>query len=405
MGRFLECMHEWSSTRDNRIRTSVLLLSLAALTMAVILAGCGSDDDVSTDPGTSAALEVVAISPADEAINVSCLTDIVVTFNRSVDPATVTASSFQVTGLTGDIVVDGAVVTYMPLAILTPDAGYTVAIATDITDTEGVALGQAFLSTFTAIASTGEPVADAGGDTDVYMRATVALDGTGSVELDDLELAYAWTQVGGPSVGDLAAVASPTFTAPAIPGALLFELVVSSPGGISAPDEVTVFVCRNPNEGFYVAADGNDTHNGSRATPFATIQRALDISLDGVWGVDVYVTEGTYAESLTLRYNDVGVYGGFSMDTWERDPEIHVTLIEGGATTIAGTGVKQVILDGFQATSADAVGFGASSTVLRLVDCDQIILSTLDLMAGDGFAGTVPDRPDQPAQSPDGGEG
>ncbi len=97
------------------------------------------------------------------------------------------------------------------------------------------------------------PVADAGPDQSVASSAAVTLDGSGSSDADNDSLTYKWTQTAGQQVtlsDDTAQ--KPTFTAPAGPATLTFELKVKditealhhhNPGNAeSFPDSVTITV-------------------------------------------------------------------------------------------------------------------------------------------------------------------
>jgi len=89
------------------------------------------------------------------------------------------------------------------------------------------------------------PIADAGPDQSVAPGDLVILDGSTSSDPDgNVPLAYTWTQTGGPSVTLSNATASqPTFTAPASPATLSFDLVVHDAlGAASAPDTVGIVV-------------------------------------------------------------------------------------------------------------------------------------------------------------------
>ena len=60
---------------------------------------------------------------------------------------------------------------------------------------------------------------------------------------------------------------------------------------------------------FVDGRDGDDTNAGTRALPLKTI--GAGIAAAKAAGKDVYVSEGTYDESLELE-TDVGVYGGYA---------------------------------------------------------------------------------------------
>ncbi|WP_017931628.1 autotransporter outer membrane beta-barrel domain-containing protein [Robiginitomaculum antarcticum] len=91
------------------------------------------------------------------------------------------------------------------------------------------------------------PVANAGVDQDsIIPGMTVTLDGSGSSDPDDDTLTYIWTQTSGTSVTlENVTTASPSFTAPAGGGDVIFELTVSDGIDTSAPDSVIISVQDN----------------------------------------------------------------------------------------------------------------------------------------------------------------
>ena len=93
-----------------------------------------------------------------------------------------------------------------------------------------------------------DPTAEAGGDQTKLVSTTVTLDGTGSSDPDPNQpLSYTWTQIGGTTV-TLSNVnaASPTFTAPVLPGDLQFQLTVDDGFGGTNSDTVTIHVNNHP---------------------------------------------------------------------------------------------------------------------------------------------------------------
>ncbi len=89
------------------------------------------------------------------------------------------------------------------------------------------------------------PVANAGAEQTVAVKAVVTLRGSGT-DAEGQPLTYRWTQTSGKAVvlEPSATVAQPTFRAPASAGTLTFQLVVSDGQATSAPSTVRVVVRR-----------------------------------------------------------------------------------------------------------------------------------------------------------------
>jgi hypothetical protein len=109
------------------------------------------------------------------------------------------------------------------------------------------------------------PVAAATAAATPIVGQTVQLDGTGSTGVID---SFAWTQTAGPAVTLTGATTANATFVPATAGTYRFNLVVSGPGGTSAPSTVTVTV---------VAPAGSQANAG----PDQTVVRGRTVNLDG----------------------------------------------------------------------------------------------------------------------------
>ncbi len=138
---------------------------------------------------------------------------------------------------------------------ITPDVGHSVAAVL----VDGAAVDIATTYTFDNISSNHTiavsfavnqlpPTADAGADQSVVESATVALDGSQSMDPNDAVVTYEWTQTGGPSMvlSDANAV-RPTFVAAPITAdaTVVFQLTVHDSGGDSDSDTVEIDITEN----------------------------------------------------------------------------------------------------------------------------------------------------------------
>jgi large repetitive protein len=155
------------------------------------------------------------------------------------------------------------------------------------------------------------PVANAGPDQTVILNSLVQLDGSGSSSPLGNELNYSWTQVAGPVVGlsDAGSVA-PTFTAPAVPTAVVFSLTVTDQdtGDSSLPDEVTVTVVDEPITGL-TASNDSPALVGEGVEFQAQITGGTGVSFEWAFGdgnsgsgataTHVYAAPGDYTATVT----------------------------------------------------------------------------------------------------------
>ncbi len=123
-----------------------------ALILNTSLTACGSggdhEEDGDSDTRAPVVLEVI---PVDGALNVDLHTRLAARFSKKLEPTTVNASSFTVSGVSGSVSYESETHT----AIFTPDTDLPVAttltatLGTDITDQAGHPLAQAFSWAFT----------------------------------------------------------------------------------------------------------------------------------------------------------------------------------------------------------------------------------------------------------------
>ncbi len=136
---------------------------------------------------------------------------------------------------------------------------------------------------------------------------------------------------------------------------------------------------------------GNDMNPGTRAMPVATIARGIDIaSTSGRARMEVYVSAGTYMESVVLR-NGVSIYGGYLATMgWARSRSF-VTEIRGGETAVSATGVSRALeVQLFTIVSANASAPGGSSYGVRVTNGTGVVrLSANTIRAGDGAPGNA----------------
>lgn len=132
-----------------------------------------------------------------------------------------------------------------------------------------------FVTTFLAAHASGSaPVAEAWLGVLAFVGDTVELNGTGSTDPEGDELAFSWTQVGGPPVElNGAMTAQPKFSI-TDPGTFRFELVVNDGTSDSPPDGVAVVVA-------YQSLSGQEA--GCAVVPGAPI--LIGSLLAGVWAL------------------------------------------------------------------------------------------------------------------------
>ena len=124
------------------------LLTMIAMAIIVLIAGCAKDDFQET---TGVCPLVIATNPTDGELAVPLNQAITVTFNENMNPATITGSSFKVDGaspLAGTITYSGATATFTPTGQLTANTTYIGRVTTAVKDLYGNALQEEYVWTF-----------------------------------------------------------------------------------------------------------------------------------------------------------------------------------------------------------------------------------------------------------------
>lgn len=124
------------------------ITSFMAILLVTFMAGCGQE--VVTVPS------VVSTIPANGATNVPTNTVISAIFSMAMDPATLTASTFTVTGpggtaVAGAVTYSGTTATFTPSTVLAFNSLYTATITTGAVDRGGVRLIANYVWSFTTI--------------------------------------------------------------------------------------------------------------------------------------------------------------------------------------------------------------------------------------------------------------
>jgi hypothetical protein len=134
---------------------SLKTLCILAFLIAGLVVGCGQHLTTETTIATVPAPPFVfSTEPANGTTGGSVTAPITATFNKAMDPATITTSTFTVTGpeeapVVGTVAFSGSTAAFTPTAVLAISTLYTATITTGARDTLGNALAAAVVWTFT----------------------------------------------------------------------------------------------------------------------------------------------------------------------------------------------------------------------------------------------------------------
>ncbi len=169
---------------------------------------------------------IISRSPASGATGVSTSTNVAVTFDRSMNAASFSSSTFSLraagasSNVAASINVSGATATLTPSSALTAATNYTVTVAGSVADPGGLTLGTTSTWSFTTASAGG-----GGGGAGLLGRWTFD-DGSGTVAADSS------------GQGNNASVNGPVWTSGKLAGALAFngqtdQVVIGKPGALN----------------------------------------------------------------------------------------------------------------------------------------------------------------------------
>ncbi|MCB9590506.1 MAG: hypothetical protein H6718_34170 [Polyangiaceae bacterium] len=147
----------------------------------------------------------------------------------------------------------------------------------------------------------------------------------------------------------------------------------------------------------FVAPTGDDTSGtGSRAAPFATLAKAVDVAAAAGKRVFACADAGTFTESLALTAEHAGVdmYGDFKCQTWTHDPNLRAVVApeSPGFALWIDRLPSPMRLEGFRFEAQDAVAPGESSIAGFILSSADITIHNVRFDAGAGADGAPGDN-------------
>lgn len=154
------------------------------------------------------------------------------------------------------------------------------------------------------------------------------------------------------------------------------EFVDSNCDGIDGDKRAAIFV----------SPDGKDTNDGSFGSPANTISKGIELA--AARGKDVYVCTADYAENLVVDTKAVNIFGGYDCVTWSRDNQ-RASVVPATGTALTLRHVSEMTVDRMRFLAANAKTAGESSIAAQISASEHVVLSHLELTAGNGAVGVA----------------
>lgn len=123
----------------------------ACLSIAMLLAACGGGGAATAADTTP--LAVTSVTPVNSAPGIDVVRTVSISFSEALDCSTVNATSVRLgdvfSSLSGTVDCSGNSVTFIPASALPYNTQFTLEISTDVRDSAGNALNNAYASSFT----------------------------------------------------------------------------------------------------------------------------------------------------------------------------------------------------------------------------------------------------------------
>lgn len=333
------------------------------LLLSIFLAGCGREQTVSNAVPT-----VVSTAPANSATGVPTTQIITATFSEAMNAATISTSTFTVTGasgaVTGVVTYSGTTATFTPSAALAASTVYTGTITTGAADPLGNHLASNFVWTFTT-------------GTTPSVISTNPLNGATNVAINQ-KITAAFSE----------AMNSTTVTA-----AGTFTLAVTS-GGAAVPGTVTYVAATN-------TATFAPTSNLLPSTQYtATITTAAQsaagsaLASNHVWSFTTGKTVDSTAPTVTLT---VPASGATAVPTNQKitatfsKPMDSATVVAAGTFTVAVAGVGGAAVPGTVSYAGSTATFTPTANLAASTQFTATITNAAKDLSGNALvAGAVP---------------
>ncbi len=142
--------------------------------------------------------------------------------------------------------------------------------------------------------------------------------------------------------------------------------------------------------GVFVSAQGADAGDGTRASPYRTIEEGMTAAKRAGKRVYVCADGGSYPEPLNIgaAMDGLEVYGGFRCDNWQYSGALKAEIATTTPIAVRVTGLQMgLTLEDFSVTAADATVDGGSSFGMIVANSRNVVLRRVRVTAGAGKAG------------------